>query len=99
MPVLRRVSYANVTATLALLLAMSGGAAAANHFLIVSTSEISPKVLKKLKGNVGAKGSPGQPGATDSPGQPGAKGSPGQPGANGSRPNMSWRAALGIAEP
>ncbi len=34
----RRLSYANVTATLALVFAMSGGAMAANHYLITSTS-------------------------------------------------------------
>ena len=50
----RRLSYANVTATLALVFAMSGGALAANHYLINSTKQISPKVLKKLTGKPGA---------------------------------------------
>jgi hypothetical protein len=45
-----RLSYANVVATLALVLAMSGGAIAATHYLITSTKQISPRVLKKLKG-------------------------------------------------
>ncbi len=79
----RHVSYANVAATLALVLAMSGGALAANHYLITSTSQISPRVLKKLKGNVGAKGSPGQAGANGSQGQAGANGATGAQGPKG----------------
>ena len=43
------MTYANVAATLALVFAMSGGAPAANHYLITSTNQISPKVLKELK--------------------------------------------------
>ena len=49
----KRLSYANVTATLALVFAMSGGAMAANHYLITSTKQINPKVLKKLNGQAG----------------------------------------------
>ena len=76
-----RLSYANIVATLALVLAMSGGALAAQRYLITSTTQISPRVLKKLKGDAGAKGSPGRTGAT---GAPGGNGAPGAPGANGS---------------
>jgi len=55
----RHLSYANVVATLALVFAMTGGALAASHYLINSTKQISPKVLKKLKGNRGAAGARG----------------------------------------
>ena len=55
----RRLSYANVTATLALVFAMSGGAMAANHYLITSTKQINPKVLKKLTGKTGKTGATG----------------------------------------
>ena len=79
-----RLSYANVVATLALVLAMSGGALAAQRYLITSTSQISPKVLKTLTGKPGAKGTPGRAGATGAPGAPGLNGTPGAPGANGS---------------
>jgi hypothetical protein len=41
----RRLSYANVVATLALVFAMSGGALAASHYLVNSTKQINPKVL------------------------------------------------------
>jgi hypothetical protein len=44
----RNLSYANVTATLALVFAMSGGALAAKHYLLSSTKQISPKVLNSL---------------------------------------------------
>jgi hypothetical protein len=66
------LSYANVVATLALVFAMSGGAFAAHHFLITSTKQISPKVLRKLRGNRGPKGADG------APGHEGAKGVAGQ---------------------
>jgi len=51
-----RVTYANVTATLALLFAMTGGAYAAKAYLITSTKQIKPSVLKSLQGKAGAKG-------------------------------------------
>jgi hypothetical protein len=44
----RHLTYANVAATLALIFAMSGSALAAKHYLLSSTSQISPKVLKSL---------------------------------------------------
>jgi hypothetical protein len=45
----RRLSYANVVATMALVLSMSGGALAAKHYLLSSTRQISPKVLRSLE--------------------------------------------------
>ena len=77
------LSYANVVATLALVFAMSGGALATQRYLITSSSQISPKVLKKLKGNAGAQGVPGRAGANGAPGAPGANGSNGMPGPPG----------------
>jgi hypothetical protein len=46
----RRLNYANVTATLALFFAMSGGALAARHYLINSTKLINPKGAKSVEG-------------------------------------------------
>ncbi len=60
----RHFSYANVVATLALVFAMSGGALAANHYLINSPKQINPKVLKKLRGPKGKTGAAGPTGAT-----------------------------------
>jgi collagen triple helix repeat protein len=91
----RRLCYANVTATLALVFAMSGGALAASHYLVSSTSQISPKVLRALKGKqgkqgptgpagaAGAKGETGAAGATGSTGPAGPAGPKGEPGAAG----------------
>ena len=45
----RNLSYANVTATLALVFAMSGGALAAKHYLVNSTSQVNPRVLRSLE--------------------------------------------------
>jgi hypothetical protein len=78
----RRLSYANVTATLALVFAMSGGALAANHYLINSTKQINPKVLKKLKGNTGKTGAAGANGATGATGATGPTGPAGAPNPN-----------------
>jgi hypothetical protein len=85
----RHLSYANVIATFALLFAMSGGALAANQYLLTSTKQISPSVVKKLKGKNGARGktgaagAPGAPGATGPVGPQGAKGTNGTNGTNG----------------
>jgi hypothetical protein len=83
----RHVSYANVVATLALLFAMSGGALAAKHYLINSTKQINPKVLKKLtgkKGHTGLQGPTGLQGATGPQGAAGPRGLQGTSGATGS---------------
>lgn len=85
-PIRRHLSYANIIATLALLFAMSGGALAAKHYLINSTKQINPSVLKKLKGKTGStgrSGGAGVSGAAGVSGSPGPAGSPGAPGANG----------------
>ncbi len=65
----RPVSYANVTATLALFLALAGGTAwATSHYLISKTNQIKPSVRAALKGDVGATGFTGPTGATGATG-------------------------------
>jgi hypothetical protein len=86
----KRFSYANVAATLALVFSMSGGALAANHYLISSTKQISPKVLKKLKGATGKAGAPGAMGATGATGKEGPGGKEGAPGKDATIPTLSW---------
>ena len=84
----RRITYANVAATLALVLAMSGGAYAAKRYLITSTKQISPKVLRALKGKngkSGAKGVAGASGPAGPAGPAGAKGDAGAAGAGGAQ--------------
>lgn len=75
---LRKPSPAGVIASLALFFALGGTAVAANHYLITSTGQIKPSVLKALHGSVGARGPAGRAGA------PGANGQAGQPGPAGS---------------
>ena len=62
------LSYANVAATLALVLAMGGTAIAAHHYLITSKSQIKPSVRRALRGNSGPAGSTGVTGATGATG-------------------------------
>ena len=87
----RHLSYANVTATMALLFAMSGSALAADHFVaraakprefgyrITSITQISPKVQAQLK----ATGKPGRTGSAGGAGATGATGSQGSAGPSG----------------
>jgi hypothetical protein len=83
MPMRGRITYANVAATLALVFSMSGGALAANHYLINSTKQINPKVLKKLKGHNGRSGAKGATGAAGPPGAQGPRGNDGAAGGQG----------------
>ena len=76
----RHITYANVAATIALVLAMSGGALAANHYLINSTRQIKPSVLRYLHGRSGANGLNG---LNRRHGKTGATGKNGSSGKNG----------------
>jgi hypothetical protein len=92
----RRFSYANVAATLALVLSMSGGALAANHYLIHSTKQISPKVLKKLKGRTGKTGKTGATGKEGPQGKEGI-GKEGPRGPEGVSGVLRWRTTVATA--
>jgi Collagen triple helix repeat (20 copies) len=72
-----------VIATLALVFAMTGGAYAANKYLITSTKQISPKVLKALKGAKGANGAAGLAGVAGVQGPAGTAGAGGKEGSPG----------------
>jgi hypothetical protein len=71
----RRATYANIAATLALFLSLTGGALAASHYVITSKKQISPKVLQKLKGKPGKTGPAGPAGPAGAAGPGGAPGS------------------------
>jgi hypothetical protein len=77
----RHLNYANVVATFALVFAMSGGALAAKHYLINSTKQIKPSVLKQLKGNAGKTGPAGPGGPAGPAGVAGPQGPKGETGA------------------
>jgi hypothetical protein len=81
----RRLTYANVAATLALLFSMTGGALAAKHYLINSPKQINPAVLKALKGRNGKAGPRGPQGPRGEAGAKGAQGPKGEAGSNGSQ--------------
>jgi hypothetical protein len=70
----RHLSYANIATTFAVVFSMSAGAVAATHYVINSTRQVNPKVLKKLKGKTGPTGVTGVTGA------PGPQGSAGKNG-------------------
>jgi len=73
------MTFANVASLMALIFSMSGGALAARHYLIHSTNQISPKVLKKLKGAPGEIGMIGPQGPTGLTGPRGPNGGRGEP--------------------
>jgi hypothetical protein len=79
----RRITFANVAMTVALVFAMSGGAFAAGKFLITSTKQISPKVLKSLQGKAGKAGAAGAQGPAGPAGPAGPQGPAGPGGAAG----------------
>lgn len=77
------LTYANVAATMAVVFAMAGGAVAATHYLITSAKQISPKVLRELKGAAGARGSAGSSGTDGAAGERGERGERGEKGEAG----------------
>lgn len=79
----RRMTWVNVAMTLALVFAMTGGAYAAKKYLITSTKQISPKVLKQLEGKAGQSGQQGPAGPQGPQGAPGKEGASGAPGKDG----------------
>ena len=81
---LDRPSPSLLIAIIALFLAFGGSALAVNHYLITSTKQIKPSVLKQLKGAKGVKGATGATGAKGDTGAQGVKGDTGATGPSGS---------------
>ena len=91
----RRVSFAHVLGALALILVVGGGSAWAasithkpktkpkHHYIITSTGQIKPSVLKSLHGAKGTNGTNGTNGANGATGPTGATGATGATGTTG----------------
>jgi hypothetical protein len=94
-----------LVAVVALVFAMTGGALAANKYLITSTKQIKPSVLKQLQGKAGAKGAAGAQGpvgpqgAKGETGVKGENGTSGTPGAKGVTGTAGVTGALGVTGP
>jgi hypothetical protein len=98
-----RLTYTKVAVTFALVFAMSGGAFAAGKYLITSTKQIKPSVLKQLKGKTGPAGKEGpggREGAKGANGINGANGEKGVPGTNGvnGNPGVNGKSVIGESE-
>jgi hypothetical protein len=79
----RKPSPSSVVAVVALFFALGGSAIAARHYLITSTSQIKPSVLKKLRGKAGLAGARGLQGSGGPQGPQGATGPQGPQGGTG----------------
>ncbi len=78
-----KVNLVNVCLVVALVFAMTGGAYAARHYIITSTKQIKPSVLKQLQGKQGPAGVSGSNGKDGAPGANGSNGKDGGPGVAG----------------
>jgi hypothetical protein len=82
-PHLRKPTPAGLIACLALFVALGSSALAASRYLITSTSQIKPAVIKALKGGTGSDGEQGPQGPQGPQGSQGPQGGVGPQGPAG----------------
>lgn len=93
----RHINATSLVALLALVIAMTGGAYAASKYVITSTKQINPKVLKSLKGTAGKPGSNGAQGPAGPVGPQGPAGAAGIEGKAGREGNVGAKGVTGAA--
>jgi Collagen triple helix repeat (20 copies) len=94
----KRITYSNVAMTIALVFVMTGGAFAASKYLITSTKQIKPSVLKQLQGKNGKNGLNGVNGTNGTNGKDGV-GSQGPQGVQGPQGPKGDKGDTGPAGP
>ena len=82
-PMRKHLTPAMIISLIALFFALTGGAFAAQHYVIISTKQIKPSVVDELQGNTGPRGKQGATGAKGEQGATGAKGDAGPAGPTG----------------
>lgn len=96
---LKRISPSMIVALIALFFALTGGAYAANKYVITSTKQIKPSVLAQIKGRDGTNGVNGANGASGTNGSPGAAVTNGATGAKGDTGATGAQGPMGPAGP
>jgi hypothetical protein len=98
----KRLGIPGLLAIIALVFAMGGAAWAAKKYVVTSTAQIKPSVLKDLEGANGprgATGAQGPAGANGTNGKDGSNGSNGKNGDNGTSGNNGKSVTTGNATP
>ena len=95
----RHFNATGLVVAFALVFAMTGGAWAANRYIITSPKQIKPSVLAQLKGKAGANGAQGPVGPAGAAGAGGPQGSGGPQGPAGNAGGQGVKGETGATGP